>query len=196
MTIGITGGIGSGKSIVAKILETIGHPVFYSDAVAKELMQSNAELKSEIIAHFGIEAFCDGELNRAFIATKIFSNPQDKEVLNELVHPKVRAKFVEFAVTHANKLIFNEAAILFETGAYCSYDKTILVTAPRELRIIRVMERDMCSREDVENRMKNQWEDDKKISLADYCIENDEQQPVIVQLETIVNELTVYSTSS
>jgi len=189
MTIGLTGGIGSGKSTIAKVLESMGYPVFYSDAEAKILMSTSQELQSEIITHFGDRAFEDGRLNRAYLAQRIFSNPEDKEVLNQLIHPKVRASFSKFAEESSAKLVFNEAAILFETGAYSNFDKTILVTAPEETRISRVMKRDNCSREDVLSRMSNQWSDERKIPLADFVIKNGDQDKVLDQIEKIAKAL-------
>lgn len=189
MTIGLTGGIGSGKSTVAKVLESMGYPVFYSDQVAKELMNSDRELQSEITLHFGENAFENGVLNRGYLAERIFSNPEDKAVLNELIHPRVRANFIAFAQSSQSKLIFNEAAILFETGAYTNFDKTVLVVAPKETRIHRVMKRDNCSQEEVQNRMDNQWSDDRKIALADYVIKNGDTDAVLDQIELTVEAL-------
>lgn len=189
MTIGLTGGIGSGKSTIAKVLESMGYSVFYSDQEAKNIMSSDQELQSEIIAHFGENAYENGLLNRAYLAERIFSNPEDKNVLNQLIHPRVRAKFVKFANSSPSKLVFNEAAILFETGAYSTFDKTLLVTAPKETRIDRVMNRDNCSREDVLSRMNNQWSDDRKIPLADYVIKNGNTDKVLAQIEQVVKDL-------
>lgn len=189
MTIGITGGIGSGKSTVAKVLESMGYPVFYSDKVAKELMTSDQELQSEVISHFGEKAYEKGQLNRSYLAERIFTNPSDRSILNQLVHPRVRAKFTAFAQSSQSKLAFNEAAILFETGAHTNFDKTILVTAPKEERVDRVMKRDNCSREDVLNRMNNQWEDERKIPLADFVIQNGDIDRVLTRVEGIVEIL-------
>ncbi|MFK7785488.1 MAG: dephospho-CoA kinase [Crocinitomicaceae bacterium] len=196
MTVGLTGGIGSGKSTVARVLESMGYPVFYSDLEAKEIMRSDQELRAEIINHFGKEAYLYGTLNRTYLAQRIFSNPKDKSVLNELIHPRVRANFARFAESSSSELIFNEAAILFETGAYSSFDKTLLITAPAETRIERVMKRDNSSREEVLDRMNNQWSDERKIPLADYVIQNGNQDKVLEQIENVVSELLNYSTSS
>ncbi|MCJ8288227.1 MAG: dephospho-CoA kinase [Crocinitomicaceae bacterium] len=196
MTIGLTGGIGSGKSTVAKVLESMGYPVFYSDQVAKELIASDQGLQSEITSHFGESAFENGELNRAYLAERIFSNPADKTILNQLIHPRVRASFAAFDQSSDSKLVFNEAAIIFETGAYSNFDKTILVTAPVEMRIDRVMKRDNCSREDVQNRMDNQWSDDRKVPLSDFVIKNGDTDAVLDQIEIIVEALLDHSTSS
>ncbi len=191
MTIGLTGGIGSGKSTIAKVLESMGYSVFYSDDVAKDLMNSDLDLQAEIISHFGENAFEKGKLNRAYLAERIFSNPADKAVLNDLIHPRVRASFTSIAQSSQSKLVFNEAAILFETGAHSNFDKTLLVTAPVETRIGRVMKRDNCSREDVQNRMNNQWSDDQKIPLADFVIKNGDTDIVLDQVEGVVEALLV-----
>lgn len=196
MTVGLTGGIGSGKSTVAKVLESMGFAVFYSDTVAKDLMLSDTKLQLEITQHFGQGAFINGNLNRSFLAERIFSNPEDKHALNQLIHPKVRERFSLFAQQSKSKLVFNEAAILFETGAYTSFDRTILVVAPQETRIKRVLKRDNASRAEIENRMKNQWSDDQKIPLANYVIKNGDEDPVLEQIEQIVDNLLNHSTSS
>lgn len=196
MTIGLTGGIGSGKSTVAKVLESMGYPVFYSDQVAKELMTSDQDLQSEIISHFGENAYENGVLNRAYLAERIFTNPADKNIINHLIHPRVRASFVAFAESSNSKLVFNEAAILFETGTYSNFDKTVLVTAPVETRIDRVIKRDNCSREDVQNRMNNQWSDDRKVLLSDFVIKNGDTDAILDQVEKIVEALLDQSTSS
>jgi dephospho-CoA kinase len=189
MTVGLTGGIGSGKSTVAKVIESMGYAVFYSDLEAKDIMHSDEELRSDIIDHFGEEAYENGVLNRAYLAERIFSNPQDKDVLNQLIHPRVRANFATFAENSEAPLVFNEAAILFETGAYSSFDKTLLITAPKETRIERVMRRDNSSRQDVLDRMSNQWSDDRKIPLADFVIQNGNQDKVLEQIERVVVDL-------
>lgn len=196
MTIGLTGGIGSGKSTVATALESMGHPVFYSDQVAKSIMLTNAIVRDAIIKQFGENAYKKGEINRTWIAQRIFTHPEEKEFINHLIHPLVRKAFSEFALKQSAQLVFNEAAILFETGGNAYFDKTVLVVAPTELRIARVMKRDHCSRETVENRMNNQWSDDRKIPLADYVIVNDDAQPLLQQIEKLVDELINYSTSS
>lgn len=196
MTIGLTGGIGSGKSTVAKVLESMGYPVFYSDKEGKDLMANDTQLQSDIVAYFGEEAYENGQLNRAYLAERIFKNPCDKSQLNQLIHPRVRAKFHEFADRSEAKLIFNEAAILFETGAYKAFDAMLLVVAPKEERIQRVMKRDASSREEVLSRMNNQWEDDRKVELADWIINNGDTDKVLMQIESVVEEMLHQSTSS
>ena len=189
LKIGVTGGIGSGKSIVCKALEALGYPVFYSDIEAKKLMHQSATAKLGLQNILGEEAYINGELNKAFIATTIFTNPELKNQVNDLIHPLVRSAFTSWASAQNNTLVFNEAAILFETGSYKQFDATLLVTADRETRIKRVMARDHISKEEVETRMKNQWEDEKKIPLADFVIYNDDKKLILPQLITIIETL-------
>lgn len=189
-TIGITGGIGAGKSVVAKIFESLGYPVFYSDAVAKQLMHSDPILKTSLIDIFGQETFLDGKLNRAFLAEIIMNDEEAKTKISSLVHPRVRSSFEQFVDENKNKeLVFNEAAILFETGSYKNFDSVILVTAPKNIRIERVKLRDGVTTEQINDRMKNQWSDDQKIPLANYLIENTDDTPVLEQVEALIEEV-------
>jgi dephospho-CoA kinase len=187
--IGLTGGIGSGKSFIANILEHMGFPVYYSDSRSKELTKSNPSIKTGLISLFGEEVYVDGELNTQLVATKIFQNEELRQKVNELIHPIVRNDFDQWALTQKSQLIFNEAAILFETGAYRNFDATILVCAPMELKIQRVMKRENCSKEDVLARMSKQWSDDEKSKLADFIINNDECDPILNQLKLILAKL-------
>jgi len=187
--IGLTGGIGSGKSYIAKILEHMGYPVYYSDARAKELTKSNPTIKMGLISLFGEEVYEGNQLNSELIASKIFNDDELRTTVNELIHPIVRADFENWALNQKSAMVFNEAAILFETGSYRNFDATILVCAPIELKIERVMKREKCSREAVLERMSKQWSDEDKRKLADFSILNDNQNPVLIQLETIINDL-------
>ncbi len=190
LKVGITGGIGSGKTIVCKILETMGYPVFYSDRVAKELMNSDSQLKSELIELIGADAYIDGELNRPFIAQMAFSQPDLLVKINSLVHPRVREAFSQFVIANKDaKFVFNEAAILFETGAYKSFDAIILVTAGEDLRIQRVMDRDQITAEQVKERMKNQWTDQKKEKLTEFIISNNTNNLLAPQIEKILVDM-------
>lgn len=190
LKVGITGGIGSGKTIVCEILETMGYPVFYSDRVAKELMYSDSQLKSKLIDLIGAEAYIDGELNRPFIAQLVFSRPDLLAKINSLVHPRVREAFSQFAIANTDsKFVFNEAAILFETGAYKSFDAIILVTADEDLRIQRVMERDKITADQVKERMKNQWADKEKKKLTEFVVSNNANDLLVPQIENILAEL-------
>ena len=187
--IGLTGGIGSGKSFVANILENMGFPVYYSDLQSKELTKSNPSIKTGLISLFGEEVYSDNELNTQLVATKIFQNEKMRQKVNELIHPIVRKDFDNWAMNQKSALVFNEAAILFETGAYKNFDANILICAPLELKIKRVMKRENCSREDVLARMNKQWSDEEKMKLADFVIENDEESPILKQIENILIQL-------
>ena len=189
LKIGVTGGIGSGKSTVCAIIEKFGYPVFYADLEAKNLMNSNQELIDGIKALFGSEAYQNGVLNRFHLAKVAFNNQHVLRDLNNLVHPWVRTEFELFCQLNAHKkFIFNEAAILFESGAYKSFDYNILVCANEELRIHRVSERDNVSVSQVKERLKNQWSDNQKVPLSDFVISNNNEalEPQIEQvIETI-----------
>jgi dephospho-CoA kinase len=187
--IGLTGGIGSGKSFIAQIIEHMGYPVYYSDARAKELTKSNPTIKMGLISLFGEEVYEGNQLNSELIASKIFNDDELRTTVNELIHPIVRADFENWALNQKSALVFNEAAILFETGAYRNFEATILVCAPMELKIERVMKRENCSREAVLERMSKQWSDEEKMKLADFIINNDECDPILTQLEHVLTKL-------
>ena len=172
MVLGLTGGIGSGKSTVAQYFKELGVPVYDSDREAKLLMTTDDEIREEMIRLFGPEAYEENVLNRSFISNKVFSDPDLLEKLNSIVHPRVRIHFRRWVDAQQAPYVLQEAAILFENGAHKKLDGMILVWAPRETRIQRVMERDQVSRSDVLARMKNQWSDAEKTALADYIIEN------------------------
>jgi dephospho-CoA kinase len=187
--IGLTGGIGSGKTSIAQILEAMSYPVYYSDLRAKFLSDEHPTIRQGLIALLGEETYVDETLNRVFVSECIFSNPDLRIKVNEIIHPIVRKDFDDWATQQTGSLIFNEAAILFETGAYQQFDETLLVCAPIAIRIQRVMLRDHCSKASVEQRIQSQWTDEQKRSLTKYCIENDGKQPVLIQLEKILSVL-------
>lgn len=187
--IGLTGGIGSGKTSIAQILAAMSYPVYYSDQRAKFLSDENPAIRNGLIDLLGEEAYIDGTLNRVFVSECIFSNPDLRLKVNEIIHPIVRKDFDDWASQQTSSLIFNEAAILFETGAYQQFDATLLICAPIDIRIQRVMLRDHCSKASVEDRIQSQWTDEQKRSLTKYCVENDGRQPVLIQLEKILSEL-------
>ena len=190
LKIALTGGIGSGKSFVARLFETLGIPIYYADKEAKRLMSFDKALKKDLKALLGPEAYHrNGRLNRKVVARKIFSDKSLLSKINALVHPAVHNDFDLWANRQDSEYVIEEAAIIFETGAYKRFDKTILVVAEEELRLQRVMKRDKVSREQVEGRMKNQWKDSEKLKLADYCIDNNEQQSLIQQVYTIHKDI-------
>lgn len=189
LKIGITGGIGSGKTVVSKIVEAFGYPVFYSDSESKYLSNYDPGIRAGLIQKFGEEVYVDDQLNRPFLAQQIFHHPESRVFVNNLIHPAVREAFVRFAEEQATNYVFNEAAILFETGAYKTFDKTVLITAPEELRLQRVMQRDNVTEEQVRARMRNQWPDEEKIPLADFIIYNDETRSLIEQVKEMLDTL-------
>lgn len=170
--IGLTGGIGSGKSTVAGYFKELGIPVFDSDLEAKILMNEDKGLRDSIIKLFGEKAYHKDMLNREYLAKKVFRDSELLKGLNGLVHPAVRQKFQDWVSEQDAPYVIQEAAILFEHGAYKLLDEMILVWAPKELRIKRVMKRDSTSREQVLARMESQWGDTEKTALSDHIIEN------------------------
>lgn len=184
--IGLTGGIGAGKSIVAKIFATMGFPVFYSDQVGKQLMSEDQHVKQKVIDVFGEEAYKNGDLNRGLLAEKVFSDNSLKKELNNIVHPAVRKAFESWCKEQTTMIVFNEAAILFETGSYKTFDGTILVYAPESIRVERVMKRDSATESQVQERMRNQWSDQEKRMLSDFEIINDNQHLLVPQTEKII----------
>ncbi len=187
--IGLTGGIGSGKSTVASIFRTLGIPVYDSDLRAKYLMNSNPDLSKKIIALFGAEAYSSPqELNRSLIASRVFKDKTLLDKLDAIVHPAVYKDLVEWASSPEQisaPYLIQESAILFEENLTERLQGIILVVASEELRISRTMNRDKVTREDVLQRMKHQWMDAKKIPLSDYVIYNDEEKSLIGQVTDI-----------
>jgi dephospho-CoA kinase len=187
--IGLSGGIGSGKSYVAEILEKMGFPVYYSDARAKVLTDTHPHIISELVKRFGTTIYEDGVLNRKALASLIFDSEEYRLFVNNLIHPIVRADFDAWCTQQHSSLVFNEAAILFETGAYKQFDGTLLVVAPLDLRIQRVMQRDRCNEEEVRERIKAQWPDEQKIPLATSVITSNGILPLVSQVEGSVQTL-------
>ena len=188
LQIGLSGGIGSGKSTIAMVLEKMGYPVFYSDQVVKRLYDEHPMLQKHLVDLLGPEVYRDGQLNKQFLSEQLFSNAELKAQVSALVHPIVRSTFENWAQQQTSDLVFNEAAILFETGAYRQFAATILVMAPLETRIERVQKRDSISREEVLKRIANQWTDVQKMELTPYHIVND-GRPLLIQLEQLIAEL-------
>ncbi|UNY98224.1 dephospho-CoA kinase [Zhouia spongiae] len=172
MIVGLTGGIGSGKTTVAKIFEEIGVPVYIADKEAKLLMETSGEIRGGIIELLGEEAYTGNLPNSSYIASIVFNNKNKLDLLNAIIHPAVKKHFKEWYEKQKVPYVIKEVAILFETGSDKECDCTVLVTAPLEDRIKRVMERDQVSKEEVESRINNQWPDNEKIKLADYVVNN------------------------
>ncbi|MBL7473668.1 dephospho-CoA kinase [Robertkochia sediminum] len=179
MIVGLTGGIGSGKSTVAGMFRDLGVPVFIADQEAKSIMDHDQEVKEAICALLGKEAYHDDGPDRAYIASVVFKDREMLDKLNGIIHPAVHKRFDTWYKAQKAPYVIYEAAILFEQGGNEKCDKVILVTAPREIRISRVTKRDRASREQVLERMNNQWPDEKKIPLADIVIENIELEETL-----------------
>jgi dephospho-CoA kinase len=183
--VGITGGIGAGKSICSKIFQTLQVPVYYADPRAKKLMHEEP-LKSSIEKLFGSDSFKDGNLDNIHIGKIAFANPDRLKKLNSIVHPAVKQDFEQWAKNQTSCYVMKEAALLFETGSYKELDKIIVVTAPVELRINRVLKRDQHrNKQDILNIIDKQWPEEEKVRLSDYVIYNDEQSSVIRQVMEI-----------
>ncbi|MEO6301942.1 MAG: dephospho-CoA kinase [Bacteroidia bacterium] len=190
MVIGLTGGIGSGKSTVAKLFEIIGCAVFYSDTVAKEIYFNN-DIKEQVTELLGKEAYIsENEINKKYISSKIFSDTILLHKLNSIIHPAVIKQFEIFKNENKNKLVIKETALLFEAKLEAQVDKIIVVAAKDDLRIKRVMERDGLSKEEVLNKMKAQIPQEEKIQRSDFVINNDEEEFLISQVLAIHKKLS------
>jgi len=189
--VGVTGGIGSGKTLVCKVLETLGYPVFYSDIVAKTITDTDPLVITQVKKIFGDGIYYNGMLNRKKVAELVFTNNDLLAGLNSIVHPAVARAFEQWCLQNSSsQLVFKEAAILFETGVYLELHKTILITAPEDIRIKRVIERDGCTESEVRARMANQMTDEEKKRLADFTIDNSSNQLLLPQIINIVQILT------
>lgn len=172
ISIGITGGIGSGKTTVAKFFNQFGIPIYIADDEAKKLMHKSP-IKEEVLELFGAESYTStGTLNRSFISNQVFDNKELLDQLNAIVHPRVQQHYKNWANAQKAPYILYEAAILFETGRYKDFDYNILVTAPEKERINRIKKRDKTTEQQIKARMKNQWPDSQKIELANWVIQN------------------------
>ena len=189
ISVGITGGIGSGKSYVCEIIQSMGYPVFNSDLEAKNIINSDQEAITFITNLFGDGAYKKGKSDSSFIAEKVFDNSELREKLNQFIHPKVRERFHEWATSTDSKIVFSEAAIFFETGAYKNYDYMVLIIAPHQLKVDRVIKRNNLTQKEVESRMDTQWPDEKKIPLANFVINNDEVEPLLPQIVKMLESI-------
>jgi len=190
LTIGITGGIGSGKSTVCKIFKLLETPVFEADTVAKSLINSNNEIRNGLIGLFGKSIYnAENKVNRKMLANLIFNDDDLMEKVNQLIHPVVRNEFINWQNRQISAYIIHEAAILFESGFYKMMDYTILVSAPEEIRIERVTKRDNFSREMVQSRIRKQWSDEDKRILASVELVNDNKNLLIPQILEIDKKL-------
>ena len=188
MKVGITGGIGSGKSTVCRLFAQKGIAVYDSDAAAKRLMQEDGALRRQLAGRFGEGTFRDGVLDRAYLAGIVFADPQALADLNALVHPVVMRDFDAWAARQEGSYVILESAILFEAGLEGCVDKTVAVLAPRELRIERTCRRDGCGADQVVRRIAAQLDDDALSARADYVVVNifeEDREPAVVKLDRI-----------
>jgi len=188
--VAVTGGIGSGKSVVCSVFEKLGIPVFYADESAKELLDSDKDIKEKLISYFGKPIFGkDDKLVRSKFAEIIFNNKTYLTTVNGIVHPRVRKEFDNWVEKQTSPYVIEEIAILFESGQAHLFDKIISVTAPLEMRIERVMKRDNISREKVLDRLNNQDNDESRIERSDFIIINNDRELLLPQIIDIHKKL-------
>ena len=192
MVVGLTGGIGSGKSTVLEMFRELGVPVFIADVEAKKLMHTSIVLKKEICALLGDESYKNNTLNRAYIADIVFNNPEKLKELNAIVHPKVHQVFQDFLKEQTASYTIYESAILFENKKASLCDKTVLVVAPIEIRVERVLKRDNSTSEQVYARINNQLPDEDKIVLSDFIIHNIDIFDTKKEVLKLHNELLLF----
>jgi dephospho-CoA kinase len=187
LQIGITGGIGVGKSTVCRIFETFGISVYDADFFAKYLMNNDPNLKAAVIQAFGYESYTDdGQLNRPYLARLAFSDAQKTQQLNEIVHPHVFGHYKKWLTEQKSAYILKEAALMYESGSWTMLDKIVVVTAPVEVRVARIQHRDpQRSATEIQNIMAKQMPEEEKIARADYVIYNDEHAPLLPQVEKL-----------
>ena len=191
--IGLTGGIGSGKTTVAKIFELLGIPVYYADDAAKRIMNEDEELKTAIQKQFGKDAYDNEGLNRTFLSAKVFPDPAQLEILNSLVHPATIRDAAKWMSQQKTSYTIKEAALIFESGSAEHLDYVIGVYAPTQLRIKRAMERNHLSHEEVTQRINKQLDENIKMKLCDFVIYNDEQHLLITQVIELHKKLLSFS---
>jgi dephospho-CoA kinase len=186
--VGITGGIGSGKSLVCKVFECLGVPVYYADNRAKEIMNEDYSIITTLEGKFGKSVYKNGILDKKLLAQIIFSDKSAVEFVNSLVHPAVEKDFMHWSEYHnKSEYCIQEAALLFESGIYKKLDHIVTVVCPIEERVKRVIKRDSVSTEQVLARINNQWNDEQKIKLSDYLIYNDNKNSLLNQILKLHN---------
>lgn len=190
LKIGITGGIGSGKSMVSKLFELSDIPIYYADVEAKRITESSAEIKTQLTRRFGNDLYSANTLNKKRLAEIIFNDRKALQEVENMIHPKVRDDFKQWAARQNKPIVGMEAAVLFESGFDREVDQIITVTAPLDLRITRVTARDHIAKEKVLERIANQLSDEEKIKRSDFVIVNDEKRAVIPQVSEVVRSVT------
>ena len=193
--IGLTGGIGSGKTTVANFFKKLGVPVYIADVEAKKIMNTSASIKKALISWFGEKSYLNNELNRKFISSKVFKDKELLQKLNNIVHPEVDKHFKVWVANQDQSYVIYEAAIIFENNAQSKFDYTILVTAPEDIKVKRVLNRDESTEQEVSDRMKNQWDDSKKEKLANFIIENIDLEDTKSQIYLLHTKLLSLATA-
>ena len=188
--IGITGGIGSGKSVVASLFQLLGVPVYIADEESKRLTNQSMTIRRQLRAHYGEAIYTAEGLNKPLLAAKIFQDPAQRRIVNGIIHPEVKHHFEAWAAQQETPLCAIESAILFESGFDQVVDTHLMVYAPKALRIERATARDAASREAIQQRIESQMADEEKRELADHLIYNDNQQPLIPQVTALIARLT------
>lgn len=192
--VGLTGGIGSGKTTVANLFSELNVPIYIADKEAKALMNKSKVIKRKLIQLFGKDAYKAEELNRPYLAEQIFNDKNLLQQMNAIVHPKVASHFKRWMKKQAAPYCIKEVAILFENGSYVNCDKVITVIAPLEIRISRVLQRDQTTTSKIKAIIKNQWQDQERMKLSDYVISNDDNlQHLKYQINEIHQKLLVYA---
>lgn len=193
--IGLTGGIGSGKTTVANFFKELGVPIYIADVEAKKIMNTSVSIKKALISWFGEKSYLNNELNRKFIASKVFKDKELLQKLNNIVHPEVDKHFKVWVANQDQSYVIYEAAIIFENNAQSKFDYTILVTAPEDIKVKRVLNRDESTEQEMRNRMKNQWDDSKKEKLANFIIENIDLEDTKSQIYLLHTKLLSLATA-
>ena len=191
--IGLTGGIGSGKTTVAKMFSTLGVPVYFADIEAKKIMHNSIEVKNKLIAEFGVDAYLNGVLNKEYLAKIIFNNKDRLSAINNIVHPAVESDFKLWADQQEAPFMIQENALIFENKKQNSFDSIITVMAPIQDRIQRVMDRDALTREQILTRISAQLKDEFKAENSTFVIQNLDLKNTEIQVREIFNKLLLYS---
>ncbi|MDR0711774.1 MAG: dephospho-CoA kinase [Prevotellaceae bacterium] len=189
MRIGVTGGIGSGKTTICKALENLNIPVFYADREAKNIYSDDPEVRALLVKTFGEAIFCSGKPDVKLLAQKVFGDDAALAALNAIVHPAVAKRFDGWVKQQRSPCVAQEAALIFESNAHLHLDKIITVNAPEELRIQRVLLRDGCTRSEALRRMRHQLSDAERTSRSAFCIVNDDATPLLPQILKILEEI-------
>ena len=189
LKIGLTGGIGSGKSTIAKVFSTLGIPIYDADSAAKRLMQTNPEIKQQLITHFGADTYINDQLNKPYLSNLVFTDPEKLALLNTITHPITIQDSINWFNAQNAPYAIKEAALIFESNSHTHLDYVIGVWAPKELRVKRTLARGGISEQQIIERMERQMDEEKKMQLCDFVITNDETKSVLQQVHTLHQQI-------